>query len=264
MLSSILLDFVELYKKGRDHLGEIDRIRQLAKSRDITMNSLCRAIGKSSSYFADKRRTGSPIPQDVLDIIAARLGTTISYIIGECEDPSPHSSPSFNPDSEFAKLADIFSGLNSSGRRQLISYGRYLSSQTELQAGRSRLASLRHYLTPAAAGYASPIEGQDYELLSLPGTPSDADFCVTVSGDSMEPVIEDGALAFVSKNTDLRDMDVGLFYLDGDVLIKRYHRESNGDVSLISANPARQDANRHITGDSTSTLVCLGRVLLPR
>jgi hypothetical protein len=38
----------------------------------------------------------------------------------------------------------------------------------------------------------------------------------------------------------------------------------NGQIGLLSANPDREDANIIIKADSTSSLVCLGKVLMKR
>lgn len=125
------------------------------------------------------------------------------------------------------------------------------------------LVYIRHYLVPAAAGYASPIEGEDYEDIPLPdGAPAGADFCITVRGDSMEPYIPDGSLAYVKRGASLQEFDVGIFYVDGDALIKQWCVDYGGTLHLLSANPKREDANRQIPKGSTSTVVCFGKVLL--
>jgi transcriptional regulator with XRE-family HTH domain len=127
------------------------------------------------------------------------------------------------------------------------------------------LVYIRHYLVPAAAGYASPIEGEDYEDIPLPdGAPAGADFCITVRGDSMEPYIPDGSLAYVKRGDSLQEFDVGIFYVDGDALVKQWCVDYGGTLHLLSANPKREDANRQIPKGSTSTVVCFGKVLLDR
>ena len=256
-----------LYKNGGANLGEVDRIKELARERDVTMNSLCRAIGRSTSYFSDKRRTGSAIPDDTLEIIAKRLSTTAAYLRGDTSDPSLPEPAYGYQEQDLAELMDVGLRLNSAGRRELINYGGYLSGLEEYQRPTGDVRSIRHYIVPAAAGYASPVEGEDFEILELSGVPAGADFCVTVSGDSMEPYIRDGDMAFVRRNTDLEDLDVGVFFLDGDVLIKQVVTDPFKNVYLLSANPHRQDANRIIPHDSASTLVCFGKVIcqkLPR
>lgn len=125
------------------------------------------------------------------------------------------------------------------------------------------LVYIRHYLVPAAAGYASPIEGEDYEDIPLPeSAPAGADFCITVRGDSMEPYIPDGSLAYVKRGASLQEFDVGIFYVDGDALIKQWCVDYGGTLHLLSANPKREDANRQIPKGSTSTVVCFGKVLM--
>jgi hypothetical protein len=56
---------------------------------------------------------------------------------------------------------------------------------------------------------------------------------------------------------------VGLFFVDGDVLCKQYCIDNFRNLYLLSANPAREDANRTIPATSGSSVVCFGKVLLP-
>ena len=124
---------------------------------------------------------------------------------------------------------------------------------------------IRHYLAPAAAGYANPVEGSDYEDIPLPpGAPDWADFSIDISGDSMEPYIKDGSTIYVERDVSLQDFDVGVFYLDGDIFIKQFAPSYDGSVYLLSANPKREDANKFISKDSGSTLICYGKAILPR
>ena len=121
---------------------------------------------------------------------------------------------------------------------------------------------IQHFLVPAAAGYASPIEGEEYEMIPLPDdAPDDADFCITVRGDSMEPKLHDGDLAFVRRGAPLNEYDVGVFYVSGDVLIKRWHVDRRGILHLTGLNPAAQGANRIIPVSSQDTVVCFGKVI---
>ncbi len=247
-------------------MDEITRIKSMAAERDVTMNSLCRAIGRSSSYFADKRRTGGKIPDSAMEVIAARLGTTAAYLRGETDDPEPPRQGGVL-EADLKQVLETGENLNSAGRRELIRYGEYLMTQEEYRRPTKALRAIRHYLVPAAAGYASPVEGEDYETIELADVPPGTDFCVTVAGDSMEPYIADGSLVFVQRGGDLKDLDVGVFFLDGDVLIKQVVTDPYRNVYLLSANADRQDANRYVPQSSASTLICFGKVLghkLPR
>jgi phage repressor protein C with HTH and peptisase S24 domain len=123
---------------------------------------------------------------------------------------------------------------------------------------------IRLYATPAAAGLASPIEGEDYTLIPRDEkTPRHASFCVKIQGDSMEPYIKDGDTVYVERGAPLEDMDVGIFVLDGDAYCKQICQDNYGNIYLLSANPKRRDLNRTIPRGSTSTLICCGKVILP-
>lgn len=119
------------------------------------------------------------------------------------------------------------------------------------------------YLTPAAAGYASPAFGDDYTDHEIPKS-SAADFAVRISGDSMEPYIKDGSVVLCKRGVVLNDGDVGLFFVDGDMKCKQYCQDFVGNVYLFSANRARRDADVEIRASSGVTICCFGKVLLDK
>ncbi|EME3544688.1 LexA family transcriptional regulator, partial [Enterococcus faecium] len=76
-------------------------------------------------------------------------------------------------------------------------------------------------------GSASAGTGQflfsNKELISLPKeqVPIEADFCLTVSGDSMEPVLHNGDYIFVTKQNTLFNRSIGVVIVDGEAFIKK-------------------------------------------
>lgn len=121
------------------------------------------------------------------------------------------------------------------------------------------------YLTPAAAGYASPIIGEEFEPLTLgPDDPQGADFAVRLQGDSMEPAFPDGSFVFCNHDS-LADGDIGVFVVDGEAVCKQYHYDPVlGMTYLLSLNRARADADKLIARTSGQTLTCMGRVITKR
>ncbi len=63
----------------------------------------------------------------------------------------------------------------------------------------------------------------------------DADFGVHVSGDSMEPLYPNGQTIWVHQQETLEDGEIGIFFLDGEAYVKKYHQSPDG-ISLISIN----------------------------
>ena len=208
-----------------------------------------------SLYENEKRKIGF---EELLKL-GELYGVTVDELLGNKKSAPPESSAD-NP------INQIYKDLNDHGRAELERYGNYLRSQDVYKRveAEPHVEYIRHYIVPAAAGYASPIEGEDYETIPLdPKAPRGADFCITIRGDSMMPFIGDGDLVYIKRGADMTDFDVGVFYVDGDVLCKQYCVDAYRNLHLLSANPAREDANRTIKADSMSRVMCFGKVLLP-
>ena len=104
--------------------------------------------------------------------------------------------------------------------------------------------------------------GEDFDYISVSGdVPRGAEFAVRIQGDSMEPYIQDGSVAYVNRDP-LASGDVGIFCVDGEMLCKQYVRDRLGIVYLFSLNRRRADADVVLPRDSGRTMVCFGRVLL--
>lgn len=120
------------------------------------------------------------------------------------------------------------------------------------------------YCSPAAAGYAAPVLGEDFDYISADGdVPAAAEFAVRIQGNSMEPYIHDGGIAYVNHDP-LSGGDVGIFFVDGGMLCKQYYKDPLGIVYLFSLNRARSDADVVLTPSDGRSLVCFGRVMLSR
>lgn len=136
-----------------------------------------------------------------------------------------------------------------------------MESRAEVEDG-ERVTYIREYVTPAAAGIASPAEGEDYILVKREkSVPKNADFAVRISGDSMEPYIKDGSRVYVSRTNELSTGDVGIFFVDGDMKCKQYWEDGFGNIKLVSLNRSRSEADMAISADSGITVFCFGKVL---
>ena len=208
--------------------------------------------------------SGEQMPRmDKLELLSRHFSVSRSSLI-ESPDASPRPEESH---AETLPILHIYNSLNPDGQDRLESYGRELGRDPRYRREQSpdNILYIKHYLVPAAAGYASPIQGEDYELLPVTeDVPPGTDFCISVSGDSMEPWIPDGSLVYVRRNAPMEEFDVGIFFVDGDVYCKQWCTDYNGTLHLLSANPKREDANISISRDSGRSQVCFGKVLLNR
>lgn len=117
------------------------------------------------------------------------------------------------------------------------------------------------YRSPAAAGYAAPVFGEDFDYIEVTDdVPQAAEFAVRIQGDSMTPYIQDGSHVYVNRDP-LKAGDIGIFCVDGDILCKQYYKDPFGNVYLFSLNRARADADVLLTPGSGRSLACFGRVI---
>lgn len=78
-----------------------------------------------------------------------------------------------------------------------------------------------------SAGTGAFLDEGNFEMLSFPesSVPEKADFAVRVSGDSMEPVYQDGQIVWVQICDHVRVGEVGVFLYDGEGYIKEYNEQ---------------------------------------
>lgn len=86
-----------------------------------------------------------------------------------------------------------------------------------------------------------------------------ADYAVRISGRSMEPTIKDQNIVFVQDVKDLRDGDIGIFVVDGEIMCKRY-REENEEKWLEPDNKSLE--YKTITFKNSDECRIQGKVLL--
>ena len=247
-----------------------DRLNKLMEIRHLKKADLARLCGIDRSNITRYCQGSYEAKQDVVYSMAAKLNINPVWLMGYdvpmvLEPEFSHSvtlrSPTYDRD-----IDPIYDALNGDGQKELCRYGRYLTTLDEYRADEQaepQITYIKHFLVPAAAGYASPIEGEDYEEIPLPDdAPANADFCITIQGDSMEPYIKDGSLVYVKRGAELREFEPGIFFVDGDVYCKQWAPGYAGENYLLSANPKRQDANITIYRDSGRNCVYFGKVLL--
>lgn len=108
------------------------------------------------------------------------------------------------------------------------------------QQGSGATVDVIVYDTPAAAGHPLNVDSS-YERISFPAAavPDGVDFAVRIFGDSMEPTLHSGTIAFVRKQEQVKPGEIGIFTLDGEAVCKRYAKPTAaGPPQLTSDNSA--------------------------
>lgn len=237
------------------------RLRERRIELGMSRAELAAALGVSLSAVSNYENGLNAVREDVLLRLFQVLDVDPNYLYQDA-----HTGRSFTCTVEEKSLVLKYRALSAAGRQTVHAVTDALNAyQADLEAAAppAEVRQIPLYRCPAAAGYAAPVFGEDFDYLDVTGqVPAGADFAVRIQGDSMEPFIRDGSVVYVNRDP-LSSGDVGIFCVDGEMLCKQYVRDRLGMVYLFSLNRRRSDADVLLPRDSGRSMVCFGRVLLP-
>ena len=239
-----------------------ENLRAMRGAKGITQKELGEKIGVTPVTIGNWERGTRQPSFEFLVKLANALSVSTDVLLN-----NPRN------DQCISLLIDRYIALDEHGRKAVdaicaIEYERVKPQTKVVQLPASKPATKRKrylpfYTSPSAAGIAAPLEGADFEMLLADNSvPDDADFAVRISGDSMEPYIDDGSMVFVKEVTDIENGEVGIFCVDGAMYCKQFYKSENGNVYLLSANSNRIDANITLDADCSSSFYVSGKVLM--
>lgn len=105
-----------------------------------------------------------------------------------------------------------------------------------------------------SAGTGYMLDTEEWETIEIPDTyeSRQADFALTISGDSMEPIYYDGDMVLVKAQPQIEIGEIGIFIINGEGFIKKY-----GGDRLISLNDKYHD----IIFSEYDYIICCGKVI---
>ena len=98
---------------------------------------------------------------------------------------------------------------------------------------------IKHSVYKVSAGTGEMLsDSDDWDEIEVPDTPEArrADFCLTIHGNSMEPVYYDGDIVLVKQQNKVERGQIGIFVIEGCGYIKKF-----GGDRLISLNEEYDD-----------------------
>lgn len=236
------------------------RMRERRRELNMSQQELAKALGVTVSAVSNYENGQNAMREDVLLRLFQVLDVEPNYLYQDA------FTGSFVCSAEEESLVRKYRGLNTTGRQTLHSVADALGAyQADLEsaAPSAQPRQIPLYRCPAAAGYAAPVFGEDFDYMDVTGSvPPGAELAVRIQGDSMEPFIQDGSIVYVNHDP-LASGDVGIFCVDGEMLCKQYVRDVLGMVYLFSLNRDRADMDVVLPRDSGRSMVCFGRVILP-
>ena len=101
---------------------------------------------------------------------------------------------------------------------------------------------------------------EDFRLIRKnESTPAEADFSLILSDSAMEPLLHRGQTVYVSCRAALREQDVGLFLVDGQVYCRRWCEDYSGALVLLGGD--EKDCV-YLNREQRRRCLCLGKVLI--
>ena len=237
-----------------------EQLRARRSELHMTRTELAQQMGVSPSAVGNYE-TGISIPRgERLQRLLDALNVDPNYLY---RDSFP-AEAAFSCSDEERSLVEKYRCLHLTGQQTVQTLlENLLACQAELESQQPTAPrTIPLYRCPAAAGYASPVFGEDYESIAVTGdVPVGAELAVRIQGDSMEPYIHDNSVVYLNHDP-LRNGDVGIFCVDGDMLCKQYYKDPLGAVYLFSLNRRRADADVVFFANSGRSLTCFGRVMM--
>ena len=236
-----------------------EQMRRRREELGMTRQQLAQRLGVSVSAVGNYE-TGVSAPKEE---VLLRLFTALEAEPNYLYRGSFRGGEDSHSDEERRLLAK-YRDLPLSGRQTVHSLVDALTVMTgELRAAApaAEVRTIPLYTSPAAAGFAAPVFGEDYELIQVSGdVPPGAELAVRMEGDSMAPYIPSGSVIYIH-HAPLANGDVGLFCIGGAMLVRQYIRGEGGAVRLLPLNRTAGEVLTFPTG-GVSGPTCFGRALL--
>ena len=227
-----------------------EQIKKYRNIKGMTQQDIADALGESSGRVIYNWEKGIGRPDcDKLARLCDLLGVSADELIG-CK------SMAQRPTAIEWNTLQKYRALDEHGK-EVVDYlidSEYKRVTALTRKPKPRMLKIDWYTLPASAGTGNILDSDLAEDLFVPESAEaeQADFVISVGGDSMEPTYHDGDKVFVEKCDAIEVGEVGIFVVNGDVYIKEL-----GNKCLISYN----EKYKPIRIGENDSVYCCGRVI---
>ena len=206
-----------------------EQIKKYRNIKGMTQQDIADALGESSGRVIYNWEKGIGRPDcDKLARLCNLLGVSADELIG-CKSMAQRPTAT-----EWGTLQK-YRALDEHGK-EVVDYlidSEYKRVRLSMKKPKPRMLKIDWYTFPASAGTGNILDSDLAEELLVPESAEaeQADFVISVGGDSMEPTYHDGDKIFVEKCDSVDIGEVGIFVVNGDVYIKEL-----GNKCLVSHN----------------------------
>ena len=227
-----------------------EQIKKYRNIKGMTQQDIADALGESSGRVIYNWEKGIGRPDcDKLAKLCDLLGVSADELIG-CK------SMAQRPTATEWNTLQKYRALDEHGK-EVVDYlidSEYKRVVIATKKPKPRMLKIDWFTLPASAGTGNILDSDLAEELLVPESAEaeQADFVISVGGDSMEPTYHDGDKVFVEKCDSIDIGEFGIFVVNGDVYIKEL-----GNKCLISHN----EKYKPISLTENDSVYCCGRVI---
>lgn len=233
------------------------RIFSILKDKKLKQKDLSTKTGIPESTISDWKKKNTNPAAESISVIADFLEVSSEYLLTGKEELSSTLTVDEN------ELLQYFRQLPAQAKGRLIGRAELLVEQikAEKKIVETPMIKCRHSYYKVSAGKGFSLgEGDAWQdEIEIPDTPLNrkADFCVTIKGDSMEPLFKDDDTVLVKSQDSVEPGQIGIFNVGGEGFIKKF-----GGDRLISLNEEYDDIlfSEHQYENIKCVGIVLGRI----
>lgn len=216
----------------------IQQLKRLLEQNNHSQAELARYVGVKNNTVSDWINKGTSPKIEHLYRIAEFFNVSHDVLMTGENKNNPL------PDDEL-ELLTYYKELPEREQMKLIGRASALAEvykeqvETQVIEVEPPMIEIRHSIYKVSAGTGYDLDdGDQWDTIEIPDTPeaNKADFALTISGDSMEPVYYNGDIVLVRSQSAVDNGEIGIFIVEDNGYIKKY-----GGDRLISLNAAYDD-----------------------
>ncbi len=211
-----------------------DNLKAICDSQGIKITPLVAECGGAKGSISNWKKGASP-NSDIVVNLAVRLNvSTDMLLLGYTR------TPGFDLSADEAELLKYYKQLPEKEQIRLVSRAEAIADMYAEAAPEPvhPKISIKHSIYSVSAGTGDMLDTDEWDSIDVPDSTEarKADFCLTIHGNSMEPVYYNGDIVLVKEQQSVEKGQIGIFIIEGCGYIKKF-----GGDRLISLNEEYDD-----------------------
>lgn len=226
------------------------RVFYLLDKQGKKQNQLSKFTGISTSTISAWNKRGTDPAAENISAIADFFKVSTDFLLTGKEK----CSPTLELSTDEQELLDNFNKLSDKSKGRLLEKAENLLELENPLTIEPKFTYIELYEMPVSAGTGIDLSGYDKKEIKVkPSAEVDqSDFCLKISGDSMEPDFHDGDIVLVKGKPKIEIGQIGIFVVNRSGYIKEL-----GKNRLISLNDDYDD----IKLTENDSVWCMGEVI---